>query len=160
MSRSLEGKIFYTCSNNGVTAIIDSTTKNNFDREKEIRSDLEKKCSDWRDVSPAMCDGLHLDFRTPIFTFAHHNRRKESRWITGRYELFDELTRYIKSEGGRIVVGSFHVPFSNNMETGAMGRDLMTFELSHVTSEQQFSDVFGISIDKLLSSDYMYKYPH
>lgn len=133
MTRSLEGRKFYVCSNNGVKTIIEERILRNLEKFQAI----ERKLGfNGRPNIPQLPI-------TPIFTFVENSRWLNEPWTTGTRALFLATQIHIAEQGGKIEGGSFHVPFSNG------GLETLT-ELLFVTSELQFEEAFGISLQDML----------
>ena len=146
-------KKYYSCYNNGVTAIVSEEVLHDIEKFNKIyhlfiEQEKGKPYTDERKLAHVASEGVrHL--ATPVFTFARTERVAESPWFTGDTEVLDRLRSYIRYTGGTIESEGFHVPFSNGMEYGMHGHEAMTHELSYVTTEQQFREAFGISIAQL-----------
>ena len=152
MARSLEGKWFHICYNNGVYAVVSHEIYENIRRKRQILVRLEME----RDLIP------HIP-ETPIFTFAGKDRVAKSPWFTGndgdsddRKNDWHRLMNYIHREGGHYIDATFYVPFSNGCETGLHGPATQCDELRYVTTDAQFKETFGISLAELRDSDEKY----
>jgi hypothetical protein len=150
MTRSLEGKVFYQCRNNGVTAIVSRATQQNRERRQRISNALtrgnEGSVEQKAGLLRAIEEGLaHIPIG-PVFTFANSERTSTSPWFTGGEVFLDFLREYIVANGGRIDESyEFWVPFSNAAETGVHGPGALRAELRHVTTEEDFVKEFGIA---------------
>jgi hypothetical protein len=171
------GKKFATCYNNGVHAIAPIYVAENAQLHFQLRRFLEEE--HLRDLSGEKKEEFRkkierilkeISFpQKPIFTFsALRPEEKEknfycrcmAEWktslprlsiFTGLHEHFHLLRDYIIAEGGRITDG-LYVPFSNGSEWGAHGTESMISELRHITTEQEFRDVFDVNVDDLAST--------
>jgi hypothetical protein len=147
MARSLERKLFHTCTNNGVTAVISHATKIALHQKcliqdalvREIVVETEKA----HQIGNVVMVGLaHIG--TPIFTFSSSERVLRSPWFTGTLNLLEELKSHVSAQGGRFEAASFFVPFSNGAEQGLHGLESQGAELRYVTTAQDFYDTFAI----------------
>ncbi len=145
MERRFEGRVFYKCSNNGVTALAEKSVIKVAEKRLEIMNALGDRL--------LSVDNLPQWFRPgPIFTFASTERVKNSPWLTGSSDLLECLLEEIRFEDGEIIEGiSFFVPFSNGSEIGLHGAEAQKEALSYVTTEEEFESTFGISKDELIS---------
>ena len=143
MARSLEGKQFYICYNNGVNAVVSGDILEDIQKKRAVASVL-RATDDDVDFTP------HIP-EFPIFTFANEERVSRSPWFTGIFETdLKPLLGHIANNGGRIYGdSSFHVPFSNGCEVSSHGREAQLEELRYVTTSAQFEETFGISLHEL-----------
>lgn len=142
-TNSLAGRKFLLCQNNGVVAVASEETVKNIQRKNQITQRINQR---YHGVATKALE--HLD--GSIFTFCWNADDLEKRpWFTSESQMLGVLMDYIKQQGGRVDDGSFHVPFSNAMETGVHGENALASELSHVTTEEDFFEEFGISIPNL-----------
>lgn len=141
-------KKYFSCYNNGVTAIVSEETYDNIQKHEIIWQLFMEQDFNSRTLPETAREGLeHL--LVPIFTFTRPDRFNVSPWLTGDVAFLNELYAFIKESGGTIESGSFYVPFSNGCETGVHGTDAMKRELRHVTTGQQFRETFGISLSEI-----------
>jgi hypothetical protein len=156
MARSLEGKWFMVCYNNGVDALVSNLVYKDIMRRQEILLH-----SSIRELQSAIGTAVNLlpQFPVgPIFTFTHAERYAKSPWFTGtcpedsntsRANDFTRLQNYITRHGGHTNTARFYVPFSNGIETGMHGVPRQLHELSYATTHAQFEETFGISLREL-----------
>ena len=153
-------KKYYSCYNNGVTAIISEEVLLNLEKFQYIQCyfiDEEKnRLYSERNLTSVATEGLQHLIR-PVFTFARTERVKNSPWFTGENEILYTLVSHIRKNGDDIKNAGFHVPFSNGMELGVHGAEVMKGELSFVTTEQQFRETFGISLAELKQQAHLSK---
>lgn len=151
MTRSLEGKVFYEDRNNGVYALVAEEVFNSrvrFDKIRQVLS-AHPPVNDGRQFDVALLSAIPLP-RRPIFTFvSSQTRSDESPWFTGNEAMLDNLREHILDEGGRIEQSSVWVPFSNGAEMGYHGLDAQCAELWYVTTDEQFFQAFGITLEDL-----------
>lgn len=149
MARSLEGKWFHTCYNNGVEAVVSHEVFENIRRKRLILTKLKVK----NDLLPHISE-------VPIFTFVNIGRLEESPWFTGTCSTRDDpnvsdvrlLLNYITRNGGHFGGAMFYVPFSNGAEMGLHGSQSQRDELRYVTTDAQFMEAFGVSLNELRNS--------
>lgn len=150
---------FYTCSNNGVTALVSELVLADINKKNAIRqilNDDDHKVKG-RDISEPLSEGLkHLNTK-PVFTFVRGERFAKSPWFTGGEDLISSLHQHLTEKCITVQEGWFHVPFSNAAEIGVHGDQARASELSYVTTEQQFIDAFGISIEELLAKTRVFR---
>lgn len=142
MARSLDGQIFYTGFNNGVTAL--------------------QHILDWSDTRRLWTIGrmfknqgaLDLVPTPPVFTFARYSRVWNGEyWLTGSEEFLEHaLIPYIEREGGSVERYGIYVPFSNHSEGGGHGAEAQMRELKYTTSGHDFERIFGIGRRMLAES--------
>ena len=160
MARSLEGRWFHLCYNSGVHALVSNEVYENQMRRNAIilapMMDRLREQIDKRDILP------HIPDR-PIFTFARQERVQKSPWFTGMdtdtpgYPSdLKRLLNYITRNGGQFANAGFYVPFSNGTEMGRHGTDSQFNELRYVTTNSQFEETFGISLNELRDSGHKY----
>ena len=145
-------KKYFSCYNNGVTAIVSEEAYNDFGKLARIyhyfcSQDTDPKCELRKTAYEAV---MHLA-NHPTFTFARSERVSESPWFTGDNELAGALMIHIRTSGGSVDQRGFQVPFSNAVELGIHGQDSMKKELAYVTTEEQFRETFGITRAELLA---------
>jgi hypothetical protein len=146
--RRLEGQVFHTGFNNGVSALAHEAVVANFRKQNAIMNALKNlQTKEDRELIYSALDG-HLP-AYPIFTFVRPERFKDSPWFTGDDKLFIALTEYLKNHGARVIHQGLFVPFSNGYEVGAHGVDAQAGELCYVTSDEEFEKTFGVSIKEL-----------
>lgn len=157
MARSLEGKWFHNCYNNGVEAVVSHEIWENIEKRYAIvralglLEDVREKIVWKEDILP------HLP-EMPIFTFASTDRVTKSPWLTGTRSSEDRendlhrLLNYITKNGGWFSNIPFYVPFSNGAEMGLHGPKAQLSELRYVTTNSQFEETFGVSLDELRAS--------
>lgn len=149
MARSLEGKWFHNYYNNGVEAVVSGGIYQNMRKKRAITLALEnmgKGNGDQGDMLP------HIP-ETPVFTFASKDRVDKSPWFTGTTSSDScRLLNYITRNGGWFSNASFYVPFSNGAEIGFHGPEAQREELRYVTTDVQFEETFGISLQELRDS--------
>ena len=145
-------KKYFSCYNNGVTALVSEEVYNNLKKQASIQRLFTEREKDvtfneqWR--TETSYQGLrHL--LVPIFTFTRVERFGESPWFTGDINFLNELHKHIEENGGVVESSGFFVPFSNGCEVGIHGKDAMKNELAYVTTEQQFREAFGISVSEI-----------
>jgi hypothetical protein len=147
-------KKFFTCSNNGVIAIVNEDVYNDIHRQRMIRQyfttrDEKVEYSErWR---AGVADNATNHLNVPTFTFVRPERFQESPWFTASYDVLNLLIDHIESIGGMIEDAGFYVPFSNGCEVGIHGKDSMKSDLTYVTTSQQFCETFGISLAELVN---------
>ena len=147
-------KKFFFCYNNGVTAIVDEATLASIHKRNaiwQLFEEREKKAKFkeyWWAPHVASEGTWHLS--VPIFTFVRQERFKESPWFTGDTGLMDALIEHIKERGDVFQDAGFYVPFSNGCEIGTHGKESMRGELSNVTTEKQFEEIFGVRVSELV----------
>lgn len=140
MTRSLKGKKFFFCSNNGVTAVVEESILRNIERRQNIERTLGESVGNALD---------HLQ-QTPIFTFADSSSENIGYFVTSHMSwVANALKRYIVAMDGTYEGGSFYVPFSNQYERRRVDRKTQAAELRYVTSEQQFEETFGASVREI-----------
>jgi len=161
MARRLEDQVFYTCTNNGVTAIASEEAVNELKRLFHLSKVVEeivdsRDLHGWegREVRTLLAKMTVLQaldrLQLPVFTFVKGVRVQNQPWFTGDFGLYQVLCDYISAEGGRELPDSFYVPFSNGIETGMQGLERIGQELQFVTSRRDFLETFGISYGELL----------
>jgi hypothetical protein len=134
--------VFYKKWNNGVCALVSSTVADDMDKHARIYNRLGEMYKG-RDLSSILNPGLrHLG--SPVFTFVSCERFKKSPWFTGDEEFLDKLLGFLREEGHSIRNSSIFVPFSNGFDS-----ENMVEMLQDVTTSDQFTATFGISIDAL-----------
>lgn len=133
MARSLKGKQFFICTNNGVKAIVEEKILRNMERRQDIE----------RFVGESLVRDLPQLPDIPIFTFGSRVSSCHAAVLTSNLAWFEELERYIKAMGGIIQGGNFYVPFSNGYEFRTKDRKTRLAELRFVTSGAQFEETFG-----------------
>jgi hypothetical protein len=145
MARSLAGKIFYSYVNNGVDTIVSEDVLQALNRFRQIGDDITKELRhDLRpEVRTKIAEAM-VHLCVPIFTFVRKSRLEKDPVYTGDRRLLDALTEYIGAQGGRVEQESYYVPFSSGPED---------HDYRYVTSDKQFFDTFGVSIEKLKSPD-------
>jgi hypothetical protein len=153
MTRSLEGKVFFASTNNGVTALASERVVNEKLQRTQIRDALIKphvgKASGL-DVGKAIDEGLRLA-TGPIFTFVNDERYAKSPWFSGRMWMFEKLLVYIEAEGGVIMGNGYvYVPFSNGIEIRYPEPERMRTELEYVTTTQDFINEFGLTRGEIM----------
>lgn len=146
---------FYTCSNNGVTAIISEGVYQDIQKHVEIykffyttdeKPDVDHK-DRWR---AALSTEATQHLTTPIFTFVRNDRFRGAPWFTGDDTLFKVICEHIRDNGGTIEHRFFNVPFSNGAEVGMHGKEEIRYELAYVTTRRQFFETFGVELDDLI----------
>jgi len=139
---------FYSNCNNGVRALVSSAVADDMEKQAAIRNRIIEI---WRkrDVFKPLDIGL-MHLGTPTFTFSSKMLNRNSPWLTGDNDLYVALVAELENQGYQVVqTSSIFVPFSNGTETGSSGFDAMAEELRYVTTSDQFTATFGISIDAL-----------
>lgn len=147
-------KRYYYGYNNGVSAIVGEATLASIRKHNDIWqlfADREKEVEYKERWRAEVASEATRNLTTPIFTFVRRERFVESPWFTGDTELMHALVAEIKERGDIIQEAGFYVPFSNGCEVGIHGKSSMRSELGYVTSENQFEQVFGISINSLVT---------
>ena len=141
MARSLEGKSFFRNYNNGVYSLASEEVFRGREKAERILNHL---------CLAEEVEVLELPLpASPIFTFAHYDRVLESPWFTGHAECLRKLIEHICEAGGSVLDSGLHVPFSNGVEKGRFDRAAQLAELRYVTSERQFAETFGITINEI-----------
>lgn len=140
MARSLKGQRFFFCTNNGVTGVLDEKILRNIERRANIERTLGEAVGSALDHLP----------QTPVFTFADSSGENLGYFVTSHMRwVATALKRYIVAMGGTYEGGSFYVPFSNQWERRRVDRKTQALELRYVTSEQQFEETFGVSLNEI-----------
>lgn len=147
-------KRYYSCYNNGVNAIVSEEVLRDLEKRQEIYKVFWSHSAYFQsaEFNSARRDGLR-GLGVPIFTFVSPERFKTAPWCTGDNDLRDAVLKQIQKNGGDVYIKSFHVPFSNGIECGLSGPESMVAELAHVTTEQQFRETFGVSIEECLKNN-------
>jgi hypothetical protein len=139
MGRSLEYCKFGRFTNNGITAFTTDNVRINLTKIKAIEEKTGSKLVGQLAHMPDI----------PVFTFCEEERFKVSPWLTGSHDLFKKLITFISNRGGVIVETQFYVPFSNHYESGKRGQEQQKAEMHFVTSQAQFYNAFGVTLEWL-----------
>lgn len=124
-------RTFYTCHNNGVTAVVTEEVYKRIQERGELLAECKGKGLPCPQLPPI----------TPIFTFGltgHHSFM----FFTGSLELKEKLL-----EGHDVKHESFWVPFSNGNEWACRYKpELAEWEWQFLTSADQVIEAFGLVI--------------
>ena len=145
-------KKYFSCFNNGVTAIVSEEVYNDIQRHNTIWQNFaeREKEVEYKDrYRSDLASEATFHLTTPTFTFTRVERFSESPWFTGDMYDLNEVIKFIEENGGVVEHSGFYVPFSNAAEIGLHGKQAMRGDLVHVTNSQQFRETFGISLPEI-----------
>ena len=137
--------MFATCNNCGVWAIATVQAI----KERGRLSDIIREIGGLEETD-RITSVLRNKLDAPIFTFCKPDRYAHSPWFTGSHILREEVLRHITENKGQIAPDHFYVPFTNDYESGRNGLDAQIQELTYVTSDAEFEETFGVTIQDLL----------
>ena len=147
-------KRYYSCYNNGVNAIVSEEVLRDLEKRQEIYKVFQGHSAHFQtqEYEVAKAEGLR-GLGLPIFTFVNPERFKTAPWCTGDTDLLTALQKQIQKDGGVLYITGFYVPFSNGAECGLSGPESVAAELAYVTTERQFRETFGVSIEECLKNN-------
>ena len=124
-------RTFYTCHNNGVTAVVTEEVYKRLQERGELLAECKKRDLPIPQLPPIV----------PIFTFSDP-QHPSSIFFTGSLEVKEKLL-----EGHDVKHGGFWVPFSNGNEWACRHNpELAEWEWQFLTSADQVIEAFGLVI--------------